>query len=559
MEQCGFAGNADVYGIGIRIGYYTQALAAWYASFFHFREAQILRDVNKLFLFALVVVGLIYSANARETYAVEAFLLLQIGMVIGLISIMDTSRYSSRYTRTSNERLVSRIAIMGAGLLFNICFWWRGLDVMQETPCNRLNMASKERRSTQDTKGATYVCFFAKVGMYGWVRTLMRVMTLYGAITSILTVGFRDAVELLQAWRGRKVKDAFKAAAKAYGKSTGEGQCILGLSEGAGPHAQSSEKPTKGQENLTGQLVASAPPPPGDEALRNDKRASTKKKEISQPGQSSHPSNDSLQVFCAVQDAEIFLDSVFSIYRDNNKSLNQKRFVQVFGGYINAYVPRSAYQESGMGSKYSKCLWSWFTMQWTRRPTVSQRWMISLHMQGLGQHNFWRVPRFYHRIRQLSATSEVPAWQMLAIASDVQLSQIPLTKSARVWAGMAIYKLILIVALIVQVELTLAWNNISGLQSITTVGQLIPFILGVGGLIKVLWGKWYLIRRGVKETHDMDGRPPGEYELAMKQYLQWKSALKEFPLPQPCTKRTEDRSEPKSTDSAATQHMNNTA
>lgn len=131
--ECGFAGNADVYGIGIRSGYYTQALAAWYPSFFHFHEAQVLRDTNKLFLFALVVAGLIYVANAQETFAVEVFLLLQIGMVIASVSITDTTRYVSRYSRTSNERVVSRLAIMGAILLLNVCFWWRGLDVMRET------------------------------------------------------------------------------------------------------------------------------------------------------------------------------------------------------------------------------------------------------------------------------------------------------------------------------------------------------------------------------------------------------------------------------------------
>lgn len=553
--ECGFAGNADVYGIGIRIGYYTQALAAWYACFFHFREAQVLRDVNKLFLFALVVVGLIYVASARETYAVEAFLLLQIGMVIALISIMDTSRYSSRYTRTSNERLISRIGIMGAGLIFNVCFWWRGLDVMQETPCNRI-----KKESTQGTDDATYICFFARVGLYGWVRTLMRVMTIYMAVSSILTAGFTDAMELLQAWRGRKVRNAFKAAATAYRVSVSDGHCILSPPEGAGPHAESANGSVGGQGDLQDQSRSSAQPlPDDDEAPQNDSKRPKEQKEISKPGQSSHSVTDSFQVFSAVQDAEIFLDSVFSIYGDRNESLNQKRLVQMFGGYVKAYVPRSTYHQSETGPKYSKCLWTCFTMQWTSRPTASQRWMISAHMQGLGQHNFWRVPRVYHRISQLSATSKVPAWQMLGVASDVQLSQIQLTKSARVWAGMATYKLILIVALIVQVELTIAWNNITGLQSITTVGQLIPFIIGVGGLMKVLWGKWYLIRRGVKETHDMDGRPPSEYELAMKQYLHWKSAPKELPLPQACINRGEDKSEPRNTESTAAQKKNSAA
>ena len=216
--ECGFAGNADIFGIGIRVGYYTQALAVWYANFFHFREAQVLRDVNKLFLFALVIVGLIYVHDARATYAVEAFLLLQIGMVIGLISIMDSTRYRSRYLRASNEHLISRFAIMGAGLIFNVCFWWRGLDVMQKTPCQEPTPTAPHKMPTYAAEHATYVCFFVKASMFGWLRTLMRVMTIYMLVSSALTIGYRDGVRLLQTSRRTRSKETFKEAAAVYQK-----------------------------------------------------------------------------------------------------------------------------------------------------------------------------------------------------------------------------------------------------------------------------------------------------------------------------------------------------
>jgi hypothetical protein len=41
--------------------------------------------------------------------------------------------------------------------------------------------------------------------------------------------------------------------------------------------------------------------------------------------------------------------------------------------------------------------------------------------------------------------------------------------------------------LIIGTELTLQWNYISGVNKIDSVGQLIPFCLGVGGLLKVIW------------------------------------------------------------------------
>jgi hypothetical protein len=41
--------------------------------------------------------------------------------------------------------------------------------------------------------------------------------------------------------------------------------------------------------------------------------------------------------------------------------------------------------------------------------------------------------------------------------------------------------------LVIGTELTIQWNYINGVQDLSSVGQLIPFCLGVGGLLKVTW------------------------------------------------------------------------
>ena len=380
------------------------------------------------------------------------------------------------------------------------------------------------------------MCFFVKANAYGWLRTLMRVWTLYLTVSSVLTVAFQDILELLQAWRRNEVKRAFEAAAAAYEKGIKDDNCSSDPPEGAEsqtePTVWSDDGPGDGTDGLQSSTPSS---PPGDRS-QADSMPLQSTIEICKREQSSSTSDESTDTFAAVREAKIFLDSVFSIYPKIGPSSNKKHVVQLFGGWIAFSRPRSAFDGQSAEFRYSNCLWSWLTMQWSRQPNASQRYVISLHIRGLGQHNFWRVPRLYHRVRQLSQTSELPEWKVLGIASDVQLSQIPLTKSARVWACMATQTLLLIVALIVQVELTIAWNNISGLQSVSTVGQLIPFILGVGGLMKVLWGKWCLIRSGIKETHDMDIRPPNEYELAMERYLHWKNAQKRS-IPHECNER----------------------
>ena len=125
--SCGFQGNSDLFGVGIRTAYYMQIAAVWFSNYFYHREAKILRAVNKVFLLAIIIAGLVFFLNPRQYHVIEAFLLLQIGIVTGLVGITERTRYSSQYRATSKERLVIRVFIMLSGGLFNVLFWWVGL------------------------------------------------------------------------------------------------------------------------------------------------------------------------------------------------------------------------------------------------------------------------------------------------------------------------------------------------------------------------------------------------------------------------------------------------
>ena len=533
--ECGFVGNADIYGIGIRIGYYTQAFAVWFATYFHFLEAGVLRDVNKLFLIALIFAGLIYVSKARETYAVEPFLLMQIGFNIGLVSIMDSRRYSSRYTRTSAERLISRLSIVGAGLLYNVYFWWRGLDIMLATPCNGSEHASGQNKS------ATYIWVVTKFSIYGWVRTLGRVASLWSVLSHALTLGYADTVELLQAWRMRKTRERFITAVTTYRESRRGGEVILNSSTVVPQSSNNSVDPVLGQEDaiareeLCPQTLSQEPiKPPDLEA--NTKETQSDARSI--PEQSS----EFLEIFHAVQEAENFLDSILSIYSE--RSAPKKRPTRILGGYLRFHMPQSRYEHNGPKCKLSEGCWAWLMLRWSRNISISQISAVELYNYKLGEHNFGRLRRYDYRLRQLTEISDTPDWEMLTVASDVKLCQIPLSRSARSWAILAMQRFFVIVFLIVHVELTITWNNISGLQRITTLGQLIPFVLGVGGLIKVLWGKAWLLWKGVRESHDMDPRLPGEYELALKHYLLWKDTQRDPPAPQSNPDLRQEPSEP---------------
>ena len=169
---------------------------------------------------------------------------------------------------------------------------------------------------------------------------------------------------------------------------------------------------------------------------------------------------------------------------------------------------------------YTYCLYSTLLATWTNKPPFALRPALSQHISALQQHSNVRWPRLVNRMIELQMTSPPPPWRLLCLASDIRLSQIPLTISARLWTFMAAETFLIIVALIVQVELTIVWNHMQGLQNLDTLGQLIPFIIGVGGLVQVLWKKWKQVRSG----EDEGGRPKGgQHEEAIEIYIKWRN------------------------------------
>jgi hypothetical protein len=46
---------------------------------------------------------------------------------------------------------------------------------------------------------------------------------------------------------------------------------------------------------------------------------------------------------------------------------------------------------------------------------------------------------------------------------------------------------------VVGIELTLHWNSISGVYTINSTGQLIPFVIGLLGLLKILYKPFLLV------------------------------------------------------------------
>lgn len=60
--------------------------------------------------------------------------------------------------------------------------------------------------------------------------------------------------------------------------------------------------------------------------------------------------------------------------------------------------------------------------------------------------------------------------------------------------------LVILALLVASVEVTIQYNGIRGVQSMSSVGQLIPAVIGIGGLVRVVWGLM------AQQIRDWEGR-----------------------------------------------------
>lgn len=130
----------------------------------------------------------------------EAFLLLQIALCIGSSSVVEPpeyTRYNSRYLQSSEQRLLLRTITVNTGLVFNLFYWWRGLDVMKSIP-----YTSREEHGT-------YGFYFIKVNLYGWMRTAMKTTAVMALVNYLFTCTGQNLTEAIQSLRLQEIRREF--------------------------------------------------------------------------------------------------------------------------------------------------------------------------------------------------------------------------------------------------------------------------------------------------------------------------------------------------------------
>jgi hypothetical protein len=209
---CGFAGDADSYGLGVRLGAYIQWLTSVIAYNLYDSEAASMRGVNTCFQ-AAVFIGLVVITTRRaELHAVEAFVVLLFCMG-GFFSTLPLPYRFLTGAHASDVRGIARFRPTNAGDLvrnllgtatcaYGVWFAFVGADRMEQSRiasgCGSGNGADLSRFSP--------VFVFARVDLYGWARTLLKVLIVLGLVYMAVVLGLsvfavlKDCYDYVKDW-----------------------------------------------------------------------------------------------------------------------------------------------------------------------------------------------------------------------------------------------------------------------------------------------------------------------------------------------------------------------
>lgn len=170
--ECGFEGNPDLYGLGIRLGVYLQWLSGLIVYLWYPEGRDDITEPYLIFLIAVCIAALVQTAKPESTFAVEILILIFIvfGGFYTVLSIGLRERYRRRIKRVEFNPFyyVASVSLLAGVSTYCSWFWLSGIHVnFQRTPCG------------------SYTFLFAKVSIYNSsVYRFLAACSIYLAIFS---------------------------------------------------------------------------------------------------------------------------------------------------------------------------------------------------------------------------------------------------------------------------------------------------------------------------------------------------------------------------------------
>ncbi|MCJ1412124.1 hypothetical protein MMC19_006216 [Ptychographa xylographoides] len=497
--QCEFQGNPDLYGLGIRVGYYTQAFASWLGNFFVLQESKSLRPMNTLFMFAMFL-GLVWiSHTPDQTYAIEAFLLLQLLLTTWFVGVKDRSRWSLRYWKYDPMRSAIREISVIAILIYNVWFWWFGLDSFSQTPCG------------------TYIFVFTKVDLYGWFRSAHKVLSIISVCFQTI-IAFGDVFQLVNWWQNRTIQTAkyLSDLAEALSESDAIARlATMGSSVLASPTAVHQHVRARSQDRACSFTPCAELSIPRNTQVSHPERPNIRvnpsmvpgietiqqhtgcgKGTITEADNHGHlppppgplpgsPSPQNTGTNLQAPD-EARVSSTSLTFDDIFAAENYVTFV--LAPTAPAFKPLFAISILHTSIRITlpslSCLLPVIPRNFSLRPRLLLPLLV--HIYALHTHPFPTYPLLLARAITHPSYITLPPGALNTFLI-IRTTSLPRHNRKYYYLPSALMTLFFAISLVLVVELGIVWNAVQGVTGMGTVGQLVPFVLGLGGLVKVGW------------------------------------------------------------------------
>jgi hypothetical protein len=520
---------------GIRIGYYTQALSIFIANLWAPQEAPFLQNVALMFLLSILVGVSVLSRVPEQTFGIEPFMLMQVSYNTFFMGLCgqhppDLLAWECDYIKLA---ITNVVALLLHG--YDTWYWWAGLQRMKRTPYGEQG----------ETLGL--FIYFGQADIFGWIKYPMRaylalavffltenlVLLLFNARQQKRvdrTVSPSRLKGLAEKWLREKDPTGRIRALLPPPEGEDRGRLYLGTPvisrqhstasrRSKASHARSASRHSCHNDDFLSPRRPS-PSPHRPQACSesheekskacgcdHDEKRNTLKSDVlthRRPNAPYAPSiavdpepdpepgikrtfSDTIRVrFLGWTETETTLGSIQPKEAPYSPTFDALDSALSLMHSLNP-PRRGFWQNLRMSSSFWYAVIRFFPVLVTRRFRPRATLALMRHMQLLSWTRTQNWPMIW---RQAWMDARWPglASMDIALASRIDMTLRPVKPIPKwlfafaVWGTAGSCSL-----LVIGTELTIQWNFIKNVQSLTTVGQLIPMALGVGGLMKVLW------------------------------------------------------------------------
>ncbi|EME41017.1 hypothetical protein DOTSEDRAFT_27599 [Dothistroma septosporum NZE10] len=186
-SACAFAGDSDLYGLGLRLGSYIQWFSLVGAYHWAPRTVPNLTVGIGILQLAMLITLVWKTSTANDgdvLYNVGALVITIFGSGGGLSAQANGILQSSTHIKMTRLSLIGYdLLVLGFGV-YNIWFWFKGISILSDPPCT------------------PYAFLFAKVDLHGWFTTFSRVFSVVVLICTVLRLS-AELASLPYAWSNR--------------------------------------------------------------------------------------------------------------------------------------------------------------------------------------------------------------------------------------------------------------------------------------------------------------------------------------------------------------------